>query len=147
MTSLQSLHFISRYEAAAMEPSPNNVIISINGTDEYPANLKDGWGDKLHLEFDDIHYSSTESLVAFDIAMADQIIDFAMKHKDTAKRLYVHCHAGISRSAAVAMVLGKFLDLPVYSKNTPLSDRYNLHNKKVEMLLTMRLLRREEENG
>jgi predicted protein tyrosine phosphatase len=134
-----STHFISRFEAQEMSGDKNDIIISLNGTDEYPANLSKDWKAILQLEFDDVTYGST-SLKVFTQDQAKQIVDFVMKHHADTQRIYVHCHAGISRSAAVAMIVGDYLDIPIFSKNTPLNPEYSLYNKTVFRLLTKEFL-------
>lgn len=61
--------------------------------------------DILYLDFYDISYNSQEIFKGYE-PMSDEdavkIRDFVLKWKDEADTLWVHCDAGISRSAGVA---------------------------------------------
>ena len=61
--------------------------------------------DILYLEFYDISYNSQEIFKGYE-PMTDEdavkIKDFVLKWKDKVDTLWVHCDAGISRSAGVA---------------------------------------------
>lgn len=46
--------------------------------------------------------------VLFNEDMAQQVIDFYNQHKGKAETILVHCHAGISRSAAIGSCLMQF---------------------------------------
>ena len=61
--------------------------------------------DILYLEFYDISYNSQEIFKGYE-PMTDEdavkIKDFVLKWKDKVDTLWVHCDAGISRSAGIA---------------------------------------------
>lgn len=61
-------------------------------------------GDYLPLNFDDTE-TPCAGLVMFDVAMALRIIAVSGTYLDDDGSLLVHCEAGMSRSAAVAMWL------------------------------------------
>lgn len=123
-------------EAEAYEPDPSEVCISITSPTVRAA-LRDGWQDVLRIQFSDIdglrwgltekqtaEIASTETLFSDD--MARQVVAFVRKHWH-AKRIIVHCEAGVSRSAGVALALHEILtDAPVPS---PLEKYYPLHNR------------------
>lgn len=70
--------------------------------------IDDGWQT---FAFDDTE-TPCAGLVMFDIPAADQIIEFAqMACADT---LIIHCEAGMSRSAAVALWLADNLDYELW---------------------------------
>lgn len=88
--------------------SSDKVIISIRtpgddkaGFDSNNKSIK----DILYLEFYDISYNSQDVFKGYD-PMTDEdavkIKDFVLKWKDKVDTLWVHCDAGISRSAGIA---------------------------------------------
>lgn len=95
-------------------PRSAYIIIGIRspGADRvsYPANER--CAGILELAFDDIDQAGAVLLrpdapeVLFDDALADQIIDFWLAHRDVAE-IHVHCDAGSCRSPAVAAALQK----------------------------------------
>lgn len=79
-------------EAAAMVPT-------------HPAKLDEhSWADVLRLEFHDAEPSATKKFrIYFSEKQAMEVIEFLSKHAGTGvKEVFVHCDAGISRSAAIA---------------------------------------------
>lgn len=88
--------------------SSDKVIISIRtpGDEkaEFDRNNKT-IKDILYLEFYDISYNSQEIFKGYE-PMTDEdavkIKDFVLKWKDEVDTIWVHCDAGISRSAGVA---------------------------------------------
>ena len=91
--------------------SSDKVIISIRtpGDEkaEFDSNNKT-IKDILYLEFYDISYNSQEIFKGYE-PMTDEdavkIRDFVLKWKDKVDTLWVHCDAGISRSAGVAAAI------------------------------------------
>lgn len=75
----------------------------------------------LRLHFDDISCDS-EKYTCFNSDMAKKIIDFVDNHANQIELIIVHCHAGVSRSVAVASALAKIInhkDDDVFSKGVP----------------------------
>lgn len=72
--------------------------------------------------------------------MAKNVIKFAEELPKNTKSIVVHCHAGISRSAAVA----KFLAEEIYKDYFP--EKYMLYNKLVYRTLinTWQKMKEEE---
>lgn len=108
---------ISKLRAEALDPRFFGVadalrktcIISINEPGKEPAKLKDGWDDKLVVHFWDItkRIANTRQvdqwLEPISEDQAKEIADFIKAHNED--HIVVHCHAGISRSAAVVRLL------------------------------------------
>lgn len=96
---------MSQREAEKLEPSPNKALISIcvPGIQRNFA----GWDNLLTLDFHDIERPVPEypDFILFTPKMAKQIIDFADALPNNVDWIMVHCHQGISRSAAVAKYL------------------------------------------
>jgi len=92
------------------ESKKNWRIISIVGTGEiFPPFT--GFDAVLQLRFDDLQvplHCETKNIdyILFDQQHARQIWDFVNAND---KHIFIHCHAGISRSAAVAAALKKVL--------------------------------------
>jgi predicted protein tyrosine phosphatase len=94
------------------DPVQPTVLISIGEplNREGPAAIQDGsWDDVLRISFWDITRPITDSrdpsgqLQPMNEEQAKQIADFIKKHEE--KSIVIHCHAGISRSAAVCRAL------------------------------------------
>lgn len=108
---MKTVSFTSQEMAEEFIPRPGWVIISIVDHHGEEANLQDGWTDILRLSFHDTDLTKefseeTKQLIRDKYPpmckeQADQIVAFVEKHAN-APGLLVHCHAGISRSAAVA---------------------------------------------
>jgi hypothetical protein len=129
----------SRQEAEALNPRhlPNTCMISINNPpfmvsphnktwSRGPADLRSGWDDIIVMEFWDVTMSETnpefQGYPPMTEEQGKQIAEFIMKNYE--KNIFVHCQAGISRSAAVVSVL---LDLgwePIFK---PRIERANVH--------------------
>lgn len=122
-------------ELEAFTPKRQHVTISItdpatkNGVGYGEANLfpSEQRLDTLRLEFYDIT-ESTGHYYPVSKEQAQQIVDFIKEWKDKVKLIVVHCEAGISRSAAVAAALSKWLnneDLFFFENFCPNSVVYN----------------------
>ncbi|WP_283745874.1 hypothetical protein [Sideroxydans sp. CL21] len=127
MMALEQVIFMSRKDAEN-SVNPRWAVISISGLD--PARLREGWQSVLRLEFDDIDPDpkallADDPYILFGHDHAKQIIEFAHKCNESGVvGIVVHCHAGISRSAAVSKwIAERFgLDFPA---------DYMLYNKHV----------------
>lgn len=103
MANFKSVEFVSRQKAIQRKPEPTTIVISINDLTAAPATLQKGW-QAVHV----LHYnptSFTNEPGGFTREQARGIVDFVEQHENTADRILVHCVAGESRSAAVALVL------------------------------------------
>lgn len=105
-----------------VEKDDTYAVISIqdahNGGFGIQFTTNDYCKDVLTLLVDDI-YKEVDGAVLFNKEHAKQIFDFVEKNKDGVDTILVHCHAGQSRSAAVAA----FLEKIYFGKD----DIYNSH--------------------
>lgn len=106
---MRQIHVWNRLQAEGLEPC--GVIISIHtpgissfGISNFPANLKEGWRDKLILCFEDGEPGTTPPQWLFNEIQAKRILEFADKHKDI-EEWHIHCDAGFSRSVGVGIML------------------------------------------
>lgn len=93
----------------------------------------------LRLKFHDVDVSASENsdsaFTLFDVQMARQIENFVDQFSE-ASHIIVHCHAGISRSAAVALYLGDKLQIPVFNTSAKVNaSQYGIYNKHVFRVL------------
>lgn len=92
------------------------VIISIRSRTCHRDNIVENTNilDVLYLQFDDVgveRYSKVAILM--DNEHANMIKNFIDYYKDKVDLILVNCEAGISRSSAVAYVIGRYLDIDV----------------------------------
>ena len=139
---LEKVLFINRGRAEMIQPRSDEAIISISNPDN-PANLFPSWAPSrvLRLGFHDAdenkrHVHSGEHQLykiincrLFDEDDAKKVLEFIGDKKDKVTTIYVHCDAGISRSAAIA----KFI-AGIYNLEFP--DHYMLYNKLIYTTLT-----------
>jgi predicted protein tyrosine phosphatase len=95
---------LSREEAERYEPGGREICISIADPDADPAHLSSGFAAVLRLNFTDIIEKGEPSDVLFSEDHARAIREFIDAWPD-ARRIVVHCHAGMSRSPGVALGL------------------------------------------
>lgn len=127
---MQVIRFVSRAVVQALPGRKDWAVISISDKEQGPAQLLEGWGPVLRLEFLDIDAEQGDG-VLFDKLMAKQILDFADEAFASGMSLLVHCHAGLSRSGAVAVFLGGVHKLDVYADSIRMHSGYGLYNKHV----------------
>lgn len=136
-----SIFQASKYIETIPEHEKNStILISIRepsvdfNTDTFPYDnlLLDNY---LILQFDDVSDSEINNIEQgmfkytyklFNEKMANEISEFVGNFNGSPDKydLIIHCHAGVSRSVAIYMVLSDALGLP-YNKN------YIMHNKLV----------------
>jgi len=95
---------LSREDAERYEPREREICISIADPDAEPAQLSSDFVAVLNLSFTDIIARGEPSDVLFSEDHARAIREFIDAWPD-AKRIVVHCHAGVSRSPGVALGL------------------------------------------
>ena len=105
----KATHYTEKTEA------PDTAIISIIDPESTENLLNDQKWIKgiLCLEFDDVEDNESvdrERYIHMSEEQAQQIVDFAYKHYNDVKRFLIHCEAGASRSAAVAVALSEHFE-------------------------------------
>ena len=104
---IQSLKFLSVDEAQAFVPEVQTVAISILTPGRAPAQLHSTIENVLRLYFHDgvPHGTEPRKVDLFSTEQALAVINFLRHHhtQPQPKHLLIHCEAGISRSAAVAV--------------------------------------------
>lgn len=98
--------FISQYEAESLPGKRNVGVISITDPSRDPADINPGFGGVLRLGFHDIEArEEDERFKAISHDQANQIVSF-FRHARAygLTEITVHCWAGVSRSAAVAII-------------------------------------------
>lgn len=124
-----------------IQPSSDVVVVSITDPNERPAKVRPGFRGVLRLAFVDV-YEEALGLVAGDLPDlhprhdhgvrlffrdeelcdandARRVCGFLKHHSDSKERLQlvVHCYAGISRSAAVALFAADRYGIPIEQPN------------------------------
>jgi predicted protein tyrosine phosphatase len=95
---------LSREEAERYKPGEREICISIADPDAERARLSGDFEAVLRLSFTDIIEMGEPSDVLFSEDHAQAIREFIDAWPD-ARRIVVHCHAGVSRSPGVALGL------------------------------------------
>jgi len=126
---IREVDFMSQARAEYFKPMAREAIISITGTGFPRAKLRKGWFRILRLVFDDVE-APFFNAVHFDNLHAEEILAWLEKVENKVDKLYVHCHAGKSRSAAVAMFIAEKYDLSGGIRV------YEEHNGMVHRILT-----------
>ena len=113
---LRRVLFLSQRRAEAMRPPRRAALVSITDTAAAPAVIRDGWQAVLRVAFDDkdpVHFPDDyEDLQEISAAQAAAIAAFVADQQRHCTRLVVHCHYGVSRSAAVAKAVAESAGLP-----------------------------------
>ena len=95
---------LSREEAERYVPGTREICISISDPEASPARVSSRFAAVLRLNFDDVIERDEPSDVLFAEDHAREIREF-LSSWPNAKRLVVHCNAGVSRSPGVALGL------------------------------------------
>jgi len=93
--------YYPRYMIEGMSAPDNSVLISIRDQYQEEAMVDLNWNAILRLTFDDADKNGD----LFDNDQAKEVVTFLEIHSD--KNIYVHCHYGVSRSAAVALFIAE----------------------------------------
>lgn len=112
---IESVRYISEKIACELTPSPREAMLSISDPGIYTVPLKEGWPKLLRCYFPDAGcdagllkfvggYSQYLTMGFPSHVHALQMRNFIadLASSETSYKLIVHCHAGRSRSAAVA---------------------------------------------
>lgn len=130
---LRRVSFWPRPMLELITPPTNSVLISVYDVSQDPLDAHAGWKDVLKLRFHDTDGQQL-GLEVFSNAQARAVLKF-LKTNEQAEQIFVHCAAGQSRSAAIAMFIGDTQGVPVFKQNAPLSSNYAFHNRKVYRVL------------
>ncbi len=95
---------LSREDAERYGPLAHEICISISDSEAPPARVSSRFVAVLRLNFDDIIERDEPSDVLFAEDHAREIREF-LDSWPNAKRVVVHCNAGVSRSPGVALGL------------------------------------------
>jgi predicted protein tyrosine phosphatase len=118
---VRKIEFLSEARAKKLAPMADSALISIS--DWKDVELVDGWNHLLRLQFMDADVDEAW-MILFDDDMAQKTLDFVATLPPTVTRLYVHCWAGISRSAAMAKFFSELFKLPF-------NENYTQYNRLV----------------
>lgn len=116
---MRRVRFLSRRAAAALQPAPGAVLISIHDRSEPPLAPRAGWADVLVQRFHDTD-GSLMGLEVFSNEQARELLSFARTHQGCSE-LVVHCQQGRSRSAAIALFFAEKYGLPCHQEKTPVT--------------------------
>lgn len=137
---LNSVVFISRAQAEALTGNAEWAVISISEPGEPQANLCSKWHSVLRLSFHDVDVEASDQFTLFTLEQAKEVLQFTANLPDTVAGVVVHCHAGVSRSAAVAKAVAEWYALPF-------PEAYSIYNKQVYRLLTQAYWYEQYTNG
>lgn len=113
---ITSLNYLGLDEAEAFIPNGRTLAISILSPHRTPARLHEAISPVLRLYFEDTTVNAGEHKPgAFNTGHAQAILDFlrAEQANPAPVHLLVHCEAGISRSAAVAVFAASECRVPI----------------------------------
>jgi predicted protein tyrosine phosphatase len=130
---LKRVVFSSQSDAEKAAASPLWAVISITQPSDPAAALQEGWGAILRMKFHDTD-DADSILTVFSPEHAEAIVRFVRAEAGRVEGILVHCHAGISRSAAVA----KFI-ADTYRLDFP--EKYSAYNKLIYRRLNQVLWR------
>ena len=130
------LSFHDSWNDNSIDAVHDTAIVSICNSDDSMSHwFNSNHKNVLNLDFDDTTFDDEElGIHSINEEQAKSIVDFFETHKDVAN-FVVHCEAGISRSAAVAICFVDFLHMNDV-KDITLHENYSFHpNPKVERLI------------
>jgi predicted protein tyrosine phosphatase len=126
------LRVLSWAAAEAYEPQGVELCISIQDPDATPARLAPGFAAVLRLAFHDVEAArAAPEDVLFAAEHAAAVLAFVAQWPGV-ERIVVHCHAGVSRSPAIALGLCDALGL---SWSAALEGAYPYWNRWVRGVL------------
>lgn len=125
---MKKVIFVSKTAAENAGGWPDWAVISI--TEDYKAELQDGWFAICRQSFHDVDpdIGCMVPHVLMTTNNALSIVEFVHRVAPNVDGILVHCKAGISRSAAVAKWIAERFDLP-------LEHRYESYNRHVYRML------------
>lgn len=133
---MQRIRFLSRRQAAELQPAPGNVLISIHDRSEPALTPRTGWARVLVQRFHDTD-GSLMGLEIFSNEQALELLAFVRENQDCPE-LTVHCQQGSSRSAAIALFFAEKFKVPCYQeKRLVTRDSWKFYNRMVYERLRM----------
>src|SRR5450830_459435 len=127
---LEKVIFCSQAVAETIGPWKDWALISISDPCSNRRRIKTGWGALLSLEFVDVDpvrfkdpHADALSEFVFTEEHARMTVDFVREVAPYVSGIVVHCHAGVSRSAAVAKWIAGEYRIAFDGKY----DKYNQH--------------------
>lgn len=103
---------LSQREAEAFVPEAGDVCISIRSHRAECPTLHPQWRDVLYLRFNDVQCECHASPLGLSRPAARSLVEFVLRHHQSATRIVVHCFVGVSRSVSVAAAIRAALGLP-----------------------------------
>ena len=107
---IEAVRHYCEYDLCQLSGKSTIGVISITEPDRFVKELdEDRWAFVLRLYFHDLD-KPWQNYVLFTSEQANEVIDWLQAHADDLNAVYVHCAAGISRSAAVAKFIADVYD-------------------------------------
>lgn len=136
---ITQIEFMPRKDAVALKPKPHMALISITEPDsaEKPE-FRPGWEAVLRVQFWDVEKIEEDFFEPINEQQAVEIARFIELQHDKREDIFliVHCLAGISRSAAVALAAWEYTGKQA---EFPSSIRTGRRNSKVFRMVMDRL--------
>lgn len=128
MSNKLILLILSKDKAIKYEPRGKAVVIRMLEPEEGPVSLKGNYARKLCIPVHDITPSinNPSNFVLFSSEHAQAIVQFFRDIKEVKdlEEVVIHCHAGISRSSAVAIAFAWFTQNKALENDILTSRRY-----------------------
>lgn len=129
--TIERVTFLPRHKAEAMVPGAPSAIISIFDVSETEPVFKPDWMGVLRLRFHDTD-GGHMGLEKYTEDHAAAALAFVMEHGGATEHLVIHCHAGQSRSAGLALMMSEALRVPCFKESLPVdASRYKTYNRLV----------------
>ncbi|MFE8701219.1 hypothetical protein ACFYKX_11490 [Cytobacillus sp. FJAT-54145] len=119
------VHIFSQDACLRYQPDAQGKTVLIrvkDPNDDFPLHPhQDRFSDTLHLAFHDLTQDDADRMFPIQVNLfqdfhAQALLTFFQTHQD-ADTFVIHCHAGVSRSAAVGICLARFLRQPDFESH------------------------------